>query len=144
MKYLRRVSQRVLVLTLEQTAQWQFLRFAISGASCVFLEMAMLISMVELFGESGVLFFNSIAFSSAVVVNYLLSRYWVFEPGRFDVQTEFIAFVSLAFVGLGLNYLIMWLAIERMEMHYIMAKMMAIVIVIAWNYTTKKFFIFKG
>ncbi len=122
---------------------FQFVRFAMAGAFCASVEIYLFYWLVEEFGESNLYFFNSMAFSVAVLINYFLSRYWVFHRSRHSVQREFLTFVFMATVGLGLNYLAMNFFWEYLGIYHLYAKIIAIILVVAWNFTSKKYIVFR-
>ncbi|NJO03065.1 MAG: GtrA family protein [Bacteroidia bacterium] len=137
MDVIRRATNQVLQINIGRAAYWQFVRFSISGAVCAFLEFYLLVLLVETYGEAFTYVANAFAFSLAVVINYLLSRYWVFERGKYSTRLEFIAFCITAAIALGLNSLVMWIALESFLLPLIVSKILAILIVVAWNFTTK-------
>ncbi len=144
MERIRKVAQHLSLTYLSNPVYVQFIRFAITGALSATLEVGVLVALVEYFGQSHIYWFNTFAFSLAVGLNYWLSRTWVFESGKYSQGFEFVAFTVMAVIGLLLNYLIMKLAIEQLYLHYLLAKGLAIIIVVAWNFVSKKFIVFKG
>ncbi len=100
-----------------------------------------------------VLFFNTVAYVFAVVFNYILSRSFVFETGRYKPKTEFLAFCAVATVGLGINQSILYLGLLYLAvpafLHWFLslpdfAKIIAIAVTVLWNFTMKKLVVFKG
>ena len=49
----------------------------------------------------------------------------------------------MSIIGLGLNQLLMWLPVEKMEIYYMMAKIMVTVVVMVYNFITRKLFLEK-
>jgi putative flippase GtrA len=146
MKYLHKIRTQVMPLELEVflTPYKQFIKFAIAGGVCMILELFTLFMLVEMYGMEYIYAFNIFAFTLAVSLNYVISRMWVFETGKHSKRFEALAFFATAFIGLGLNYWIFKIAIENLPFHYLIAKMLAIVCVMSWNFVTKKYFVFKG
>jgi putative flippase GtrA len=122
----------------------QFMRFAFIGATCFALEMSLYISLKHALGEGYVYVINIFAISMALLLNYLVSRVWVFETGRHKLHTEFLAFMAVGVIAIGLSTLILWLGIRYAHLDSITAKVVAVVIVLSWNFFMKKFFVFKG
>lgn len=136
---------RVLVQTLTQGVYWQFFKFALAGGICAVLEMSILAALNNTFGSDNLLYFNAIAYIIAVVINYLISRTWVFERGKYSTNVEFLAFCGVATVGLGLNQMVFYFALLQLgNALYLVAKMIAIVTVVIWNFFAKKNLVFKG
>lgn len=96
-------------------------------------------------------------FTISVVVNYLLSMRFVFES-RDDMSKsrEFIIFVILSLIGLGLNSLILFICVDliyagwawlngllSIKLMNLAAKIMATGIVMVYNFVTRKIFLEK-
>ena len=46
-------------------------------------------------------------------------------------------------VGLGLNELIMYLGCEKLQLHYMVAKLISTAVVFFWNFFARKFILFN-
>lgn len=83
----------------------------------------------------------AIAFILGVATNYLLCIVWIFEStGR--VKKEIILFVVIGVGGLILNEVIIWLLVEEAKLYYMLAKAVAVVIVLVWNFGMRKKYVF--
>lgn len=119
-----------------------FLKFAISGMICVVIEFIILIVLVEKFSIN-YLIANFFSFMFTNLVNYLLSRLWVFGKSNKRIRHEVLLFFSTAMVGLIINQIIMWILVDRYQLNYKLVKFIAIVIVVIWNFWSKKFLVFS-
>jgi putative flippase GtrA len=123
------------VLTME------FIRYVIVGVASVIIEMSALVLLVEQFNipylES-----NTLAFLFTAIVNYVLSRLWVFEKTGRRKRIEFLWFALFLVLSLLISQLLMWYGVERLHIDYKISKLISIVIVVAWNFLTRKHFIF--
>ena len=120
----------------------QFVRFMVSGvisATTEFLALLLLVEVLTLHYFNA----NIIAFVLANIVNYRISRSWVFKNGKFSVRREVVAFYSFAVAGLVLNQLIMWLMVDNFNWDYKISKVVAITVVVFYNFVTKKYLVFK-
>ena len=119
----------------------QMVRFGIVGAICTAIDFGIMIFLREVAGVY-YLAASGVSFAVSVVVSYLLSMKYVFH-GRKDGSRprEFLLFVILSVAGLGLNQLIMWAAVDGMNISYILAKVGATAIVMIYNFATKKIFL---
>jgi putative flippase GtrA len=88
-------------------------------------------------------FANSMGFLVAVVCNYALNRVWTFASNDPEVTVQFIKFFGIAMIGLGLNNGII-LLLERKNINFYIAKLIAIVAVVAWNFIMNYRFAFGG
>ena len=61
--------------------------------------------------------------------------YWIFDQRRFDNRLfEVALFVAIGVVGLLLTALFMWLFTDRLDMHYLLSKVLTTAITtIAWK-----------
>ncbi len=121
----------------------QLMRFAVVGGSAFLIDYGVMIFLTELFGVD-YLISCGISFTVSVIYNYILSVKWVFDVGDGrDKRQEFVLFLFMSIIGLGLNQLLMWLLVEKMEIYYMMAKIMVTVVVMVYNFITRKLFLEK-
>ena len=80
----------------------------------------------------------------SVIYNYILSVHWVFDVDKDgDKKKEFIVFILLSVIGLGLNQLLMWVFVSRVHVFYMLAKIFVTAIVMIYNFVTRKIFLEK-
>jgi len=79
-------------------------------------------------------FANMIGFSTAASYNYLLNRVWTFHSHNNQVINEYLIFMTVSVIGLGMNTLILWYLVSKNHNFYI-AKMFAIAVTMSWNFT---------
>ena len=119
----------------------QILSFCIVGVICTVIDFGVMIFLREVAGVY-YLVASGISFAVSVVVNYLLSMKYVFCSKKDSSKTrEFILFVVLSVIGLGLNQAIMWAAVDGLGISYILSKAGATAIVMVYNFVTKKIFL---
>ena len=130
----------------------QFAKFAVVGALSAVLEISIYKTLYQ-YAAVNVYIANPIAYTIAVLFNYLLSRVFVFETGRHTQKIEFLAFCGVALVGLGINQLVLYLSMQNLILPEILnsiltlqdfAKIIAIIVTVLWNFTMKKLFVFKS
>lgn len=125
----------------------QMFKFGIVGGIAFVVDYGIMVFLTEVFGVR-YLISSTLSFCISVVVNYLLSMKYVFE-GREDIkkQTEFITFVILSVIGLGINQLIMYLVadiwLSKINRAYLIAKLIATVVVMVWNFVSRKLLLEK-
>ena len=87
---------------------------------------------------------NSIGFSTAVINNFLINRYWTFSDSTVhDTPRQFTSFAGIALIGLGLNNLIVYFFHKKVGLNFYVSKVIAIAIVFIWNYFANIYFTFK-
>ena len=87
----------------------------------------------------------AIGFGGGLLVNYFLSRAFVFNSQRSRANNrmgEFLGHALVGVIGLGLTELLIFLG-DLLGMHYMIAKVAATVIVFFWNYLARKFWVYR-
>ena len=80
----------------------------------------------------------------SVIYNYILSVRWFFEVyENGDKRKEFVIFIVLSLIGLGLNQLLMWVFVSMIHIFYMVAKIIVTAIVMLYNFITRKLFLEK-
>lgn len=85
-------------------------------------------------------------FVFGLVVNFLLSRFWVFPASRYGRNTEFIMFAIIGVIGLLLTEAIIWafgMVFPDNDFAVYIGKLFAIVAVFFWNFLARKKFVYK-
>lgn len=119
----------------------QIMKFGVVGFLCFFIDYFVLFAATEFLGIN-YLISSAISFSVSVIFNYILSTKFVFDTKQDANKThEFILFVILSIIGLGINQVIMWFAVEIITMHYMFAKVIATAIVMVYNFISRKMFL---
>ncbi|MGF6989392.1 putative flippase GtrA [Lachnospiraceae bacterium PF1-21] len=121
----------------------QIIKFGIVGFTCFFIDYGIMIFLTEIVGINYLLS-SGISFSISVFVNYILSLKFVFQPdtGRNKI-VEFIIFIFMSVIGLGINQLVMWLGVDKLGINYMFVKIGATAIVMVYNFITRKLFLEK-
>ena len=121
----------------------QFVRYGLVSVIALAVDFGGMVLLVELFSMH-YLVAATVSFISGLVVNYLLSRAWVFTERKYESRVkEFIIFTGIGIVGLLLNNSIMWLAVEKIGIYYIFSKIIATILVFFWNFGLRKMLVFK-
>jgi len=122
----------------------QLVRYGISGFSATIVDFAVLTILTEVFGERLLLVWTAIAFLSGLMVTYLLSTKWVFDTHSVSSRAaEFSIFLLIGLIGLVLTEFFMWLFANKLDLFYLLAKLFASMLVFIWNFSAKKFFLFR-
>ncbi len=86
-----------------------------------------------------------VAWAAAVVFAYFANKYFVFSTKTDTKNTlrEAGSFVLMRAVSYGLEALIMYVLVDRLHLHQMLAKIPTNILVIIANYAFSKLFIFK-
>ena len=119
----------------------QMVKFGAVGFLCFFIDYGIMLLLTEL-AWVNYLISCCISFSVSVIVNYLLSMHFVFAAkANMKKRTQFVIFVILSVIGLGLNQLFMWLFVDLVHIPYQIAKLAVTAIVMLFNFVTRKVFL---
>lgn len=115
----------------------EMMRFIIVGAITFVVDYGLLYISTEYIGLY-YMYSTAIAFIAAVIFNYWLCVIYVFKNVQRQTSKQAILFVGSSVVGLGLNQICMWFFVEIFGIYYMLAKIISIIIVMAWNYIMKR------
>ncbi len=87
---------------------------------------------------------NSLGFTLASINNFVLNRIWTFESLDPEIGWQFSKFMLVAFIGLLLNNLIVYLLTDRVKFNFYLSKLFAIVTVFLWNFLLNYLYTFRG
>lgn len=120
----------------------QILKFGVVGGIAFLIDYSLLYVLTE-YVKIPVLYSSVISFSVSVIFNYILSIKWVFSTKEKQTLKDFVIFVLLSVIGLGINQLIMYLGINKLNIYYMIVKLFATAIVMVYNFITRKLIIEK-
>lgn len=116
------------------TILMRFVRFGIVGCSGMMVDFGVTWLCKEKFRWNKYLS-NSLGFVLAATNNYIWNRLWTFQSQSEAVAREYISFVIIAIIGLGINNTIIYLLHERLRLNFYLSKLIAIGCVTLWNFT---------
>ena len=143
----------------------QFIRFGLVGTLSFFIDYGIGLLTLNIlmaltspsFFEPASIIASVVGFAISVVVNYILSFKFVFErKDDLNRKAEFVIFVVLSVIGLIINAIIIWVCVGPVyssstflqqntsyNVVYTGAKLIATVIVMVYNFVTRKIFLEK-
>ena len=120
----------------------QILKFGVVGGIAFLIDYSLLYILTE-YAKIPVLYSSVISFSVSVIFNYILSTKWVFTTKEKQTLKDFIIFVLLSIIGLGINQLIMYLGVDKLNIYYMIVKLFATAVVMVYNFISRKIIIEK-
>ncbi|MGH7769048.1 MAG: glycosyltransferase [Candidatus Binatia bacterium] len=84
-----------------------------------------------------------IAFSGAVMVSYALNRAWTFRSRNKKVGQQFSRFLTVSVVGAGLSSVGIYLLIDILAVHPLLANGITSGLVLSWNFLANKYWTFR-
>ena len=118
----------------------QFLRFALVGMAATVTTYTVLIVGVE------GLHINAVAASVAgyalgVVVNYILNYRYTFSSDQHH-HVVIPKFLTVMAVGMFINAVVMYATVNWLGLHYLLAQLAAVAVVLMWSYTANRLWTF--
>jgi putative flippase GtrA len=122
----------------------QMMKFGAVGFLCFGIDYGLMIFLTEACRLS-YLVSSGISFSVSVIVNYILSLKFVFDTGKDNNKiVEFLIFIVLSVIGLGINQALMWVCVDKLHVHYMISKIGVTGVVMVYNFVTRKLILEKG
>ncbi len=119
----------------------QIFKFGIVGGTAFIIDFLFLYLFKEIFHLS-VIIANTLSFVISLIYNYIASVKWVFEVNKNkDKRKNMITFIVFSIIGLLLNDMIMWISTNKLSIYYLIAKIIATIIVMIFNFITRKIFL---
>lgn len=116
----------------------QFCKFSVVGVAAFLIDYGLLFVFTESL-QMHYLLSSMLSFTAATIFNYIYSTKYVFECREEQSRAgQFVFFILLSTCGLMLNSILMKMLVERMELHYMFAKLFSAVIVSVWNFISRK------
>jgi putative flippase GtrA len=116
------------------------LMVAVCALGCDALTLHLLVGLAHV----GYLSAATLSFLLGTLVSWALSIRWVFRYRRMASHTmELCLYVGLGVIGLGLNDLVIYLAVGFFNLHYLIGKACAAATTFFCNYLLRKFVLFS-
>ncbi len=131
----------------------QILRFGAVGFTCFFIDFGITM-LLKVIGVN-YLIAAFAGFVVSMIANYIMSFRFVFSRKEgLDRRAEFIAFMVLSVIGLGINELVIWLCVDKLyygagflmgilseNLAVAGGKIVATAVVMVYNFITRKKFL---
>lgn len=121
---------------------WKFIKFCLVGTLGLFIDFSTTYFLKEKWFFNKYLA-NSIGFCLAVLNNYVLNKYWTFQDTSPEIFNQGTKFLVISIIGLILNNQIIYLLINRRKWNFYLSKVLAILIVVFWNFLANAFYTFS-
>ena len=119
----------------------QIMKFGVVGVIAFVIDFGVMVFLTEVFGIDPVIS-ATVSFIISVVFNYAASMRYVFSHREGMSRTrEFVIFVVLSAIGLGINDMLIWAGTDLASFDYRLVKIFAAAVVMVWNFVTRKIFL---
>lgn len=119
----------------------QIMKFGVVGVIAFVIDFGVMVFLTEVFGIDPVIS-ATVSFIISVIFNYAANMRYVFSHREGMSRTrEFVIFVVLSAIGLGINDLLIWAGTDLASFDYRLVKIFATAVVMVWNFVTRKIFL---
>lgn len=124
------------------TLRYQFFKYAVTGTSGVFIDLATLFCIKEFIGLKPVF---AVIINQVIVLCYVffLNKYWSFgskgDSGRQAIKFLIVAFGNY-FFAIGWMYLFN----ENLGFNYLLVRLANIALSVSWNFLLYRCFVYKN
>lgn len=127
----------------------QFFRYLFVGGLATVVDWGVSFILFKyVFGEQYAVAANSLSFVAGLIVNYVISTFWIFSNSKVKSKVvEFLGFAAIGLVGLfmtmGITKLFeIWLA-DKTSLFQILAKVVSTAAAFFWNFFARKVLLFS-
>lgn len=131
---------RKLLIDKSNAPHMQFLRYFFVGGSAAVVDLTVYTALLSYLGMHYALA-AFVGYMMGLAWNHFLCLVWVFES-KHNRAKEVLMVFFIALGGLLWTWLILYLLIDFGGMNEIVAKMISQILVLFWNFTMRKFFVF--
>ena len=119
----------------------KIIRFSVVGGIATIIDFVCLYIFKE-FLNINIIIANTLSFIISVTYNYIASITWVFNVNKNkNKNVQFILFIVLSVVGLIINNIILYVLTDKLNIYYLISKVIATIIVMIFNFVTRKKFL---
>ena len=131
-----------------RTLVTKFLKFGVVGASGMVVHFGVLYLFKEVVGLNPFVS-NTIGFVTAATTNYFLNRIWTFRSKEKQVGVEYLKFILVSVIGLGVNNGTMWLTGRLLpdwfdDWRFYIIWVFAVGVTTLWNFFGNMLFTFRN
>lgn len=121
----------------------QIFKFIIVGGTATLLDWAVYYVLYN-FLHINPLIANILSFTVSVIYNYIASVNWVFDVNKEKSKVAMLVeFLVLSVIGLLISELLLWIGIDKLGLNEMLVKIGATIIVMIFNFITRKIFLEK-
>lgn len=116
----------------------QFFRYLFVGGIAAVVNIGMLYVFTEIFNIYYI-FSNILSFTMGLIINYFLSKLYVFtDDVNISKTKEFTIYSIIGVLGLLFDTILMYVFTSRLKLYYMLSKIISTGLVFIWNFGCRK------
>jgi putative flippase GtrA len=121
----------------------QFIKYSLVGVLNTMVDFGVYISLTR-FAGLHFLLANAVSFLVAVTLSFWLNRRWTFRDRIGDRRRQYMFFFLINLIALGLNEALLASFVHFFDVHDLLAKAAATVVVLFWNFFANRAWTFRA
>jgi putative flippase GtrA len=120
----------------------QFAKFCLVGFFNTLVDFSVYLFLTRIF----LVYFiaaNIFSFLVAVSFSFILNKYWTFRNQVNKIKSQYFKFFIINVIGLGINTSLLYFLVVYFHLSDLLAKALAIGIVLFWNFGLNKLWTFR-
>lgn len=118
----------------------RFIKFIVVGAICTFLDFS-IFYLLNYYHNYDIVSANIISYGIGLTFGFLMNRSWTFSDSENKSKSRLFLVLVLGYIGLILNTVLVYIFSHYTGNMY--AKVLAVLIILIYNYLTNKHLVFK-
>ena len=126
------------------TRVFKLIRYLISGGTAALVNFTTLFVLVQ-FIDIHYLSASILAFVVSIAISFAMQKFWTFRDNIVhDIHTQFTRYLVVILFSLLLNTVLVYLLVEKVHVWYLLAQVIATVIIAITNFFCYKHFVFRA
>lgn len=123
----------------------QVVKFLLVGTLVTAVDFTVYVTLTRGFDwwKQHLLFANACSFIVALTTSFIVNKTWTFRDREGQFQTQYIKFFAVNLIGIATNQSIFFFLTSYLFLYDIFAKAVATAVVVVWNFSMYKFWIFR-
>jgi len=123
--------------------QRRFILYVIIGGFAALFDLAIVFTLTSIVGIYYLLSVV-ISYPVATFIHFIMNKYLNFRNKSKKLMQQFLVFVAINLVSLTLTIIIMYILVEWFYVHYLLAKITAMIIVVFFSFNMHRVITFRS
>ncbi|TSC96058.1 MAG: putative membrane protein [Parcubacteria group bacterium Athens1014_10] len=128
---------------IQKPAIRQFVKFCFVGGFNTFLDF-FIYTILTRFAHFYFLLANLFSICASATSSFFLNKKWTFKNKDNKVKEQYLKFWGIIIVGAGFNQAILFFLVKYLGVYDLLAKAVAVAVLLFWNFFMGKYWVFKN